>query len=352
MKPTKSPLINELRNTLRFHHKAERTIESYEGWVRRFVKFHGTRHPRELGEPEIRDFLTWLAAMKKCSASTQNQALSALLFLYGKVLRMELGDFSQFERAKLPRRIPVVLSKEEVDRVLALLRQGLPALALRLIYGCGLRVSECVRLRMKDVDFDRRQILVRDAKGGKDRMVPMPESLVGELERAAARTRVLHAQDRAEGYGWVHLPGNFAAKSPQAEYELVWQYFFAAAGRSRCPVTGRTEGRYHLMDETLRGALVGAVRRAGITKRVVVHTLRHSYATHLLEAGEHIESVRDLLGHKDVSTTMIYLHVMTRANYVSPLDRLRRSDAPLNFKTTLRRQNPGGGGVGGENPEQ
>lgn len=315
----RSELLSAVANTLRFRHNSERTVEAYAGWVLAFVHFYKNRHPRELGGQQVGDFLTWLAVIKKQSASSQNQALCALAFLYNEVLKLEHIDFGSFERAKRPLRIPEVLSREEVRRLLGYSR-GVTGTMLRTIYACGLRLNECCALRVKDVDFDRSRVAVRDGKGQKDRSLPLPESLAPELRQAISRARFFHEQDRAAGRGWVNLPGALARKYPGAEYDLGWQYVFAADGLSTDPVSGRAHGRFHIMDATVQRAFKRAAQRAGIVKHCGPHTLRHSFATHLLEAGTNIRVVQERMGHKELSTTMIYLHVSQDATAVDLME--------------------------------
>lgn len=315
-------LLDQVRGHLRLRHYSLRTEQAYVGWIRRFILANDKRHPRDMGQAEVEAFLTRLATMHHVSAGTQNQALAALLFLYREVLRVELAWMEGLIRAKRPRRIPVVLSQEEVARLLATL-DGACWLAGSLLYGSGMRLLECLRLRIKDVDFGRAEILVRDGKGGKDRRVPLPISLRAELERQVGRALLLHESDLAEGAGPVFLPHALARKYPNADTEPGWQYLFQASRLSTDPRTGRA-GRHHLSEEVMQRAVKAARQRAGIIKPATCHTLRHSFATHLLEAGHDIRTVQELLGHKDVATTQIYTHVLGRgASAVeSPLDRL------------------------------
>jgi integron integrase len=314
-------LFAEVRRVLRLKHYSLRTEEVYLGWIRRFVLAHGRRHPRELGAPEVEGFLSGLAVQGKVSASTQNQALSALLFLYRQVLGIELPWLDGVVRAKRPQRLPTVLSREEVTRVLACM-EGRTWLLASLLYGTGMRLMEALRLRVKDVDFDRMEITVRDGKGGKDRHTMLPRALLEPLRRETERAATLHAADLAVGFGAVWLPHALARKYPNAPREPGWQYVFPAARRSRDPRDG-VERRHHFDDGLLSRALKRACRDAGVAKPVSAHTLRHSFATHLLEAGQDIRTVQELLGHKDVATTQIYTHVLNRGGLgvVSPLDR-------------------------------
>ena len=319
---TRAPrLFEEVRRVLRLKHYSLRTEEVYLGWIRRFVLAHGRRHPRDLGAAEVEKFLSGLAVQGKVSASTQNQALSALLFLYRQVLGIELPWMDGVVRAKRPQRVPTVLSREEVTRVLACM-EGRPWLLASLLYGTGMRLMEALRLRVKDVDFDRREITVRDGKGGKDRHTMLPRALVEPLRREVERAATLHSGDLAAGFGAVWLPHALARKYPNAPRELGWQYVFPAPRRSRDPRDG-IERRHHFDDALLSRALKRACRDAAVAKPVSAHTLRHSFATHLLEAGQDIRTVQELLGHKDVATTQIYTHVLNRGGLavVSPLDR-------------------------------
>jgi integron integrase len=315
-------LLDQVRDRLRFRHYSLRTEQAYVGWIRRFIVANGKRHPREMGRTEVETFLTTLATRGRVSAGTQNQALAALLFLYREVLGIELPWMEDVVRAKRARKIPVVLSHEEVARLLAML-EGPCWLMASLLYGTGMRLLECLRLRIKDVDFARSEIVVRDGKGGKDRRVPLPARLRGALERQRQRALLLHAADLGEGGGRVFLPHALARKYPNANAETGWQYLFPAARRSTDPRSGR-EGRHHVAEEVLQRAVRTARVAAGIVKPATCHTLRHSFATHLLEAGHDIRTVQELLGHKDVATTQIYTHVLGRgaSAVASPLDRL------------------------------
>lgn len=317
----KPRLLEQVRRRLRVKHYSLRTEAIYLGWIRRFILANGKRHPRDMGAREIEAFLSRLANEGRVAASTQNQALSALLFLYREVLDMELPWLDNLTRAKRPRRLPTVLSVSEVNAILARM-DGRPWLVASLLYGTGMRLMECLRLRVKDVDFRRNEIVVRDGKGGKDRRTMLPRSLVESLQRDVERARRLHRADLEEGLGAVWLPHALARKYPSAPREFGWQYVFAANHRSIDPRDG-IERRHHLDDGILSRALKAACREAGIDKPVSAHTLRHSFATHLLEAGYDIRTIQELLGHKDVATTQIYTHVLNRggAGVLSPLDR-------------------------------
>lgn len=315
-------LLDQVREAIRLRHYSIRTEQAYTDWIKRFILFHGKRHPRELGAAEVERFLTHLAVEGRVAASTQNQALSALLFLYKAVLRVDLPWLGEVTRAKRPGRLPVVLTVEETRRVLAHIH-GPQGLMAGLLYGAGLRLLECVRLRVKDVDFGYRQITVRDGKGEKDRVTMLPQAVLEPLRAHLEKVKVLHEQDLEEGFGEVYLPHALERKYPNAAREWGWQYVFPAAKRSVDPRSGR-ERRHHVDEQSLQRAMKKAVRAAGLTKPASCHTLRHSFATHLLQSGYDIRTVQELLGHKDVATTMIYTHVLNRGGQgvVSPLDGL------------------------------
>jgi integron integrase len=314
-------LLDQVREAIRLRHYSIRTEQAYTDWIKRFILFHGKRHPREMGAAEVERFLTHLAVEGRVAASTQNQALSALLFLYRTVLKVDLPWLGEMTRAKRPGRLPVVLTVEEVRRVLARI-DGQQGLMADLLYGAGLRLLECVRLRVKDLDFEMRQITVRDGKGEKDRMTMLPQSVLEPLRAHLEKVKVLHAHDLEEGFGEVYLPYALDRKYPDASREWGWQYVFPAAGRSVDPRSGK-ERRHHVDEQTLQRAMKKAVRAAGLTKPASCHTLRHSFATHLLQSGYDIRTVQELLGHQDVATTMIYTHVLNRggSGVISPLDR-------------------------------
>lgn len=313
-------LLDRLREAIRRLHYSRRTEEAYIHWAKRFIYFHGKRHPAELGEAAVTAFLNYLASDRNVAASTQNQALSALLFLYKETLGKELDWLDGLVRAKRPQRMPVVLTKDEVERLLGAL-DGIQWLMASLLYGAGMRLMECLRLRVKDVDFGYKQILIRDGKGEKDRITMLPESLVGPLKTQMDRARSIHDLDLREGFGEVHLPYALARKYPRAGFEWNWQYVFPSKNRSADPDDGVIR-RHHLDESVLQRAVRTASRIAGISKPVHCHTLRHSFATHLLQSGYDIRTVQELLGHSDVSTTMIYTHVLNRGGrgVKSPLD--------------------------------
>lgn len=314
-------LLDQVRARLRVKHYSLRTEHAYVGWIKRFVLANGKRHPRDLGAEEVERFLSTLAVDGKVTPSTQNQALSALLFLYREVLDIELPWMENVVRAKRPRKLPTVLSRSEVHLLLAQM-EGRPWLLASVLYGTGLRLMECLRLRVKDVDFARNEILVRDGKGAKDRRTVLPTSLVEPLQRELERVRLLHEGDLREGFGAVWLPHALARKYPTAAREFGWQYLFPAARRSLDPRDG-LERRHHYDDGMLSRALKRARLRAGIQKPLSAHTLRHSFATHMIEAGYDIRTVQELLGHEDVATTQVYTHVLNRGagGVLSPLDR-------------------------------
>lgn len=314
-------LLEEVRRRLRLKHYSIRTEQAYCYWVRRFVHENGRRHPKDLGGVEVEGFLSLLATRDRVSASTQSQALAALLFLYREVLGQELPWMENVVRAKREQRVPVVLSRGEVSRMLAHL-VGREWLMASLLYGSGLRLMECLRLRVKDVDFGRSTVIVRSGKGGKDRHTVLPSRLIEPLQRQMADVRALHARDLDEGFGAVYLPFALARKYRGAERELAWQYVFPATRRGIDPRDG-VQRRHHLDEKVLQQAVKRAVRAAGIAKPATCHTLRHSFATHLLEGGADIRTVQELLGHRDVSTTQIYTHVLNRGPgaVLSPLDR-------------------------------
>jgi integron integrase len=314
-------LLDQVRSAIRLRHYSIRTEEAYVNVIRRFILYHKKRHPREMGQNEIRQYLSHLATDDNVAASTQNVALAALLFLYREVLQIDLPLIEGVERAKRPQRIPIVLTAEEVKKVLARI-SGTHHLMASLLYGAGLRLMECVRLRVKDLDFDYRQIIVRDGKGEKDRRTILPAPLEESLRHHLARVRLQHEEDVRQGYGRVYLPYALDRKYPNAATEWIWQYAFPAAKLSVDPRTGERR-RHHASEDRLQRAVKEALRRAGVEKRASCHTLRHSFATHLLEDGYDIRTIQELLGHADISTTMIYTHVLNRGGrgVRSPLER-------------------------------
>jgi integron integrase len=321
----KSKLLDQLNEVLRLKHYSLRTEEAYGQWVRRFLKFHRDqagiwRHPRDLVPADVVAFLNHLASEECVAAGTQNQALNAISFLYSQVLRIDMGDLGEFLRAEKRRRVPVVLSKEEVQRLLASL-EGTYHLMARVLYGTGVRLMELLRLRVQDVDFARNQIIVRGGKGDKDRVTVLPEALRASLHEHLKRVRLLWEQDVREGFGEVYLPEGLARKYPKAGKEWGQQWVFPSRSRSRDPRSGKMR-RHHVQETGLQRAVKAGLQLSGITKRASCHTLRHSFATHLLENGYDIRTVQDLLGHKDVTTTQIYTHVMAKPGIGvrSPLD--------------------------------
>ena len=322
VKEQQPKLLDRLRETLRTRHYSRRTEQTYSHWVKRFVYFHKMRHPEEMAEPEINAFLTHLAVKEKVSASTQNQALSALLFLYRHVLNREIGELRDVIRARKPKHLPVVLTKDEVKTVIGNLK-GDKWLMANLMYGAGLRLMECLRLRVHDIDFASNQITVRDGKGNKDRVTMLPNVLKQPLREHLKNVRKTHRQDLTEGYGRVYMPYALASKYPNAATEWGWQFVFPQDNRFINKTTGE-QGRYHVHETTVQRTVKEAVRKTDITKRASSHTFRHSFATHLLADGYDIRTVQELLGHKDVKTTMIYTHVLNRGGkgVISPADNL------------------------------
>ena len=318
-------LLDRLRLAVRARHYSLRTEEAYVAWVKRFVLYHGKRHPQTMGEPEINAFLSDLAVRQGVSASTQNQALAAILFLYRHVLEKPLPDLTQVVRAKRPRRLPAVLTRAEVRAVIGRLG-GTERLVAILLYGSGLRLLECLRLRVKDVEFGSNRIVVRDAKGQRDRVEPMPYVVKAALPTWLAHVKRIHEKDLADGLGEVFLPDALARKYPGSEKEWGWQWVFPAEHRSKDPRTG-AERRHHTHESVIQRAVRQAVVDIGISRRASCHTFRHSFATHLIEDGYDIRTIQDLLGHKDVKTTMIYTHVLNRPGTLgvrSPADVLWR----------------------------
>ncbi|HJZ93383.1 MAG TPA: integron integrase [Gemmataceae bacterium] len=325
------PLLDDVRRAVRLRHYSYQTEQTYVHWTERFVRFHrgpdGWRHPKDLGAAGVEAFLTHLAADRQVAAATQNQAFNALLFLYRHVLRVDLGPVDAL-RATRPRRLPAVLPRAEVRALLTALdglrlQDPVPLMA-RLMYGCGFRLAECSGLRVKDVDLDREQLTVRGGKGNKDRAVMLPQCAKEPLAAQLKWREQLHLRDLAAGLGRAALPDALAAKYPRAAWELSWQFVFASRRVSACPRTGQP-GRHFVHPSTVQRAVVAAARAAGLAHRVGPHTLRHCFATHMLEDGHDLRTVQELLGHRDVRTTMVYTHVSYggAASARSPLDRLR-----------------------------
>lgn len=321
-------LLDQVRDAIRRRHYSYRTEQSYLQWIRRYIYFHQKRHPREMGEPEIAAFLTNLAVQRQVSASTQNQALNALLFLYKHVLEMDVGLIHGVVRAKRPKRLPLVMTREEVQAVLCRL-SGRDWLLACLMYGAGLRVMESIRLRVKDIDFGLKQIVVRDGKGQKDRVTPLPEMVVSALRGQIDQVKRIRDGDLADGHGEVSMPFALARKYPNAARELPWWYVFPASHRSRDPYSGRIK-RHHLDESAIQKAVRQAVRASGITKPISCHGFRHSFATHLLASGYDIRTIQEILGHEDVRTTMIYTHVLGRGaqGVTSPIDSMLPVSTP------------------------
>jgi len=330
MPPTRR-LLDEVRKAIRLRHYSYRTEKTYVHWIWRFVVFHGKQHPKLLGGEEVEKFLSHLAQERNVAAATQSQALAALLFLYKRVLNVDLPWIHNVVRATRPKRLPTVLGQQEVQSVLANL-QGVYWLIGVLLYGSGLRLTEALRLRVKDLELENLRILVRDGKGGKDRVTILPESLVMHLRSHLAKTRELHRQAIERGFGGADLPHALERKYPRAHLEWGWQYVFPATRASLNPRT-QERRRHHVFEDSVQRYVRNAARAAGIEKPVSPHTFRHSFATHLLENGYDIRSVQELMGHKDVSTTQIYTHVMTKGtnSVKSPFDislPKRRRDKP------------------------
>ena len=322
---TKQPqikkLLDQYRDALRLKRYSPRTEQTYTEWIRDYILYHKKRHPKEMGTPEIGQFLTHLTAERNVSASTQNQALSAILFLYRHLLHIPLDETALAAyRPQRAKSVPTVLSKDEVKRLITSLT-GTPKLIAQVMYGGGLRIMEAMRLRIKDIDFDNRQIVIRDGKGENDRFTILPDSLHRSLHLHIQQVKLLHQKDLQDGFGTVYLPGAIAEKSPNANKEWIWQFLFPALDLSKDPRTGIVQ-RHHLHETVLQKAIRQAARTAKIDKHVTPHTLRHSFATHLLQNNYDIRTIQELLGHKDVKTTMIYTHVLLRGGLAvkSPLD--------------------------------
>lgn len=318
--PTAPKLLDKVRDRIRVKHYSIRTETQYVQWIKRFILFHDKRHPLDMGAGEVEAFLTHLAVAGKVSASTQNQALSAVLFLYREVLGVELPWLTDVVRAKQPQRLPVVLTRTEVRAVLEQMK-GVYSLMASLLYGTGMRLMECVRLRIKDIDFERMEILIRDGKGAKDRITMLPDAIALLLQAHLVQRRALFDDDARTGKSSVYMPDALAIKYPNAATDWRWQYAFSAGSFSIDPRSGETR-RHHVDEKLLQRAMKRAVQAAGIVKLATPHTLRHSFATHLLESGYDIRTIQELLGHADVSTTMIYTHVLNKGGrgVMSPLD--------------------------------
>lgn len=315
-------LLDRVRAAIRVRHYSLRTEDAYIQWIKRYIFFHNKRHPDEMGEKEITAFLTHLAVDRNVAASTQNQALAAILFLYKIVLEKELEWLDDIVRAKKPKHLPIVLSRNEV-RMLFTQLTGTNRLVAELLYGTGMRIMECLRLRVQDIDFDYKQIIVRSGKGNKDRVTVMPGLLIDVLRERLAYAKTLHDTDLQEGFGQVYLPHALSKKYPNADQEWKWQYVFVSQSRSCDPRSGQIR-RHHLDEKNVQRAIRNAAQKAGINKHVKTHSLRHSFATHMLEDGYDIRTIQELLGHKDLNTTMIYTHVMNKGGLGvrSPLEGL------------------------------
>ena len=318
--PPPPKLLDQVRDRLRVKHYSIRTETQYLQWIKRFILFHDKRHPREMGAVEVEAFLTHLAVAGRVAAATQNQALSALSLLYREVLNIDLPWLDKVVRAKQPQRLPVVLTRQEVTVILDRMT-GVHGLMARLLYGTGMRLMECVRLRVKDVDFERAEIVVRDGKGAKDRITMLPQALIGPLQDHLRWRRQLFEDDKAKGRAAVYLPDALGKKYPTAAVDWPWQYIFPSGSYSIDPRSGE-ERRHHIDEKLLQRAVKKAVQASGVAKLATPHTFRHSFATHLLQSGYDIRTVQELLGHADVATTMIYTHVLNKGGrgVTSPLD--------------------------------
>jgi len=316
----KKKLLDQVRDAIRTKHYSYRTEQAYVEWIKRFILFHDKRHPKDMGAQEIQAYITYLAVERKIASSTQNQALSAISFLYKHVLQKDIALATDLVRPSRPERLPTVLSHQEAISVLNKM-DGVTQLMAKLLYGSGLRVTECLRLRVKDLDFGNHQLVIRDGKGEKDRVSILPESLYSDLQTHLQMVKAIHQRDLKEGFGETFLPYALERKYPNALKEFAWQYIFPASIRSVDPVSKRTK-RHHLDATVLQKAIRYAAQLVNINKPVTPHTFRHSFATHLLQNGYDIRTVQELLGHKDVKTTMIYTHVLQRGGLAvkSPLD--------------------------------
>ncbi|WP_017305744.1 integron integrase [Spirulina subsalsa] len=323
--PPKRKLLDQVRDAIRLKHYSYRTEQSYVAWIRRYILFHNKRHPKDMGSLEVETFLTHLAVTENVAASTQNQALSALLFLYRYVLEQPLEQNIDAIRAKRSKHLPTVLTVSEVQKLLGVMT-GTPQLVAEILYGAGLRLNEGLRLRVKDVDFHQQQIIVRDTKGNQDRITVLPQRVIERLQAHLVLVKHQHQQDLNQGYGQVYLPYALERKYPNADRDWVWQYIFPASTRSKDPRSGIVR-RHHLHESVIQKAVKAGIRQVGIDKKASCHTFRHSFATHLLQNGYDIRTVQELLGHKDVKTTMIYTHVLNQGGkgVISPLDHIHPS---------------------------
>ena len=318
----KPKLLTQVRQVIRTKHYSRRTEEAYVNWIRKFILFHNKRHPAEMGEKEIAEFLSHLAMKRNVSASTQNQALCAIIFLYREIIHKKIGEIEELVWAKKPKRIPTVFSRSEIKAILSNLN-GAKWLMASLMYGSGLRLRECLQLRIKDIDFEYKQIIVRSAKGEKDRVTVLPEKLIIPLKNHIAKVKLLHERDLRDGFGSVYLPDALDRKYPNAQFEFGWQWLFPAPNISTDPKTG-IRRRHHQGDWAIQRAIKQAKNKAGIIKHASCHNLRHSFATHLLEDGYDIRTIQELLGHEDINTTMVYTHVLNKGGLGvrSPTDKL------------------------------
>jgi integron integrase len=313
-------LLDLVRDEIRYRHYSIRTEQAYVQWIKRFIIFHNKKHPAQMGAKEIKEYLTYLAVKQSVSSSTQNQALNAIIFLYKDVLKQNVEDFSDFKRAKLPQKVPLVLNQLEIEKLFQNL-DGVYFLIAKLLYGSGLRLLEALRLRIKDIDFTYKEITVRDGKGAKDRVTLLPVSAIEPLKLHLKKVRIIHRLDLTAGLGEVYLPDALERKYPKASKSWAWQYVFPAPRISVDPRSGKKR-RHHLSESMVQKEIKNAVRKSEINKPATPHTLRHSFATHLLKSGYDIRTVQELLGHKDVKTTMIYTHVLNRGglSVISPAD--------------------------------
>jgi len=315
-------ILDQVMEKVRVKHYSIRTEQAYVYWAKKFILFHNKKHPRQMGKKEIIEFLTHLAVIQNVAASTQNQALNALIFLYKEVLSINIGNLTNFTRAKKPQKLPVVYTEQEAIAVIKQL-SGIYNLIASLLYGSGLRLLECLRLRVKDIDFSSKQITVKDGKGSKDRVTILPDSIIEKLKLNIKKVKIIHQEDLSDGYGSVYLPYALAKKYPNAPKKFAWQYVFPASNLSKDPQSGEIR-RHHLSESSIQKQVKIAVRKTGINKAAGCHTFRHSFATHLLRNGYDIRTVQELLGHKDIKTTMIYTHVLKMGglSVKSPLDSL------------------------------
>ncbi len=315
-------LLDQVRQKIRFLHYSPKTEQSYVHWIRRYILFHNKRHPKEMGGEELSQFLNYLVNKENVAASTQNQALTAIIFLYKQIINIDVGEIPEFQYARKPKRLPVVLTQSEVKAIFIYLNEPHKTM-VGLMYGSGLRLNECLELRVLDVDIERREIVVRRGKGNKDRRTLIPEFVIAGLELAISKVRQYHEIDQQNGVSHVHLPDALARKYPSAGKQLKWQYVFASHKTSVDPITGN-QGRHHIHTRSVSRAISNAISKAGIMKHVTAHVFRHSFATHLLENGYDIRTVQELMGHSNVNTTMIYTHVLNKGGHgvKSPLDNL------------------------------